>query len=73
MVLPVLAVLPNAVHFSTKISFLFFLGPESFAHANEKLPEFPLIPASKGFCLSLDKSIEAFKSALKAKDIKYCD
>ena len=50
-----------------------FAGPDSFTHANEKLPEFPLVPASKGFCLSLDKSIEAFKTALKAKNIAYCD
>ena len=49
-------------------------GPDSFMQAGEKMPEFPLVPASKGFCLSLDKSIEAFKSALKAQNISQnCD
>ena len=48
-------------------------GPESFTQASEKMPEFPLVPASKGFCLSLDKSVESLKSALKAQNISFCD
>jgi len=49
------------------------IGPESFTQASQKMPEFPLVPASKGFCLSLDKSVEALKSALKAQNISFCD
>merc|ERR1712226_1459791 len=29
------------------------------------LPDFPLVPASKGFCLTLDKAIQSFQSALE--------
>ena len=49
------------------------IGPESFTQASQKMPEFPLVPASKGFCLSLDKSVESLKSALKAQNISFCD
>ena len=28
------------------------------------LPDFPLIPASRGFCLTLARALEAFKAAL---------
>merc|ERR1712126_805899 len=30
------------------------------------MPDFPLVPASKGFCLTLDKAIQNFQSALEA-------
>ena len=33
------------------------------------MPDFPLVPASKGFCLSLDKSLESYKAALKAANL----
>ena len=33
------------------------------------MPEFPLVPASKGFCLSLDTSLENFKAACKAANL----
>ena len=42
-------------------------GPESFKVFGEKMPDFPLIPASRGFCLSLDSSLEKFKTALALK------
>merc|ERR1719244_2556617 len=29
------------------------------------VPDFPLIPASKGFCLTLERNIEALQSALQ--------
>ncbi len=44
-------------------------GPESFKIFGEKMPDFPLIPASKGFCLSLESSLKNFKGALKAKNL----
>ena len=34
------------------------------------LPAFPVLPASHGFCLSLDKAIDAFKATLKAFTLK---
>ena len=30
----------------------------------DQLPGFPLIPASKGFCISLEKALKNFKEAL---------
>ena len=33
------------------------------------MPDFPLVPASKGFCLSLDSSLENFKTALKTVNL----
>jgi len=33
------------------------------------LPEFPLIPASKGFCISLRKALDSFKEAIKTANI----
>lgn len=32
-------------------------------------PEFPLVPASRGFCLTLRSSLESFRSALRRHDI----
>jgi hypothetical protein len=32
--------------------------------ADVTLPDFPIIPASKGFCLTLARALEAFKAAL---------
>ena len=46
-----------------------FKGPESFKIFGEKMPDFPLITASRGFCLSLDSSLEKFKTALKAANL----
>jgi ubiquitin-conjugating enzyme E2 O len=43
-------------------------GPESYKIANIT-PDFPLVPASKGFCLSLERSLEAFKKALKSANL----
>lgn len=36
---------------------------------NKVLPEFPLIPASKGFCITLKKTIATFKSVLVREGI----
>ena len=54
------------------VIYLFFskIGPESFKDKQPSMmPDFPLVPASKGFCLSLDKSLEAFKTALNAANL----
>lgn len=32
-------------------------------------PEFPLIPASRGFCLTLRSSLECFRTVLRRNDI----
>lgn len=32
-------------------------------------PEYPLIPASRGFCLTLRSSLESFRNALRRNDI----
>lgn len=32
-------------------------------------PDFPLIPASRGFCLTLRSSLESFRKALRRHDI----
>lgn len=32
-------------------------------------PDFPLIPASRGFCLTLRSSLESFRAALRRHDI----
>ena len=48
------------------------LSPPSSASAlPEKfpLPDYPLLPASKGFCLSLTKALQYFKTALKDSGI----
>ncbi|XP_037773820.1 uncharacterized protein LOC119569947 [Penaeus monodon] len=34
--------------------------------ASVELPEFPLIPASKGFCITLRKTLKQFKSILES-------
>lgn len=36
-------------------------------------PEFPLVPASRGFCLSLRSSLDAFRVALRRNDINVSD
>ncbi|CAH0395025.1 unnamed protein product [Bemisia tabaci] len=36
-----------------------------------KLPEYPLLPASKGFCLSLRKALNSFKDTLKSVGIVF--
>ncbi|GBP38403.1 hypothetical protein EVAR_28200_1 [Eumeta japonica] len=33
-------------------------------------PDFPLVPASRGFCLTLDSSLEAFRSALRRYNVE---
>jgi ubiquitin-conjugating enzyme E2 O len=41
--------------------------PGTFARLSpglQELPDFPLVPASRGFCLTLDKSIKSFQEAL---------
>jgi len=46
--------------------------PTSFRewnNPNVPIPEFPLIPASKGFCLSLKKSLSDFKQVLIQHDL----
>ncbi|XP_067123691.1 (E3-independent) E2 ubiquitin-conjugating enzyme isoform X1 [Centruroides vittatus] len=43
---------------------------ETFQHTQVNLPEFPLIPASKGFCLTLKKSLSSFKEILSSAGIK---
>ena len=48
---------------------ILYLGPDSFKDRPSMVPDFPLVPASKGFCLSLDKSLEAFKAAVKAANL----
>jgi len=39
------------------------------ASGSVDLPDFPLIPASKGFCLTLDKALKHFEEALKSEGI----
>lgn len=48
--------------------FLFFHFPffPHSADAGVELPEFPLIPASKGFCITLRKTLKQFKSILES-------
>ena len=56
--------------FDEDLNNIFFIsGPESFKIFGEKMPDFPLVPASRGFCLSLDSSLEKFKTALKASNL----
>jgi hypothetical protein len=43
-----------------KIKSFFLISPEKTAK-----PEFPLIPASKGFCLTLVSFLEGFHKKLK--------
>ena len=38
--------------------------------AAENLPEFPLVPASKGFCISLDKATKKFRETLVQAGVK---
>lgn len=35
------------------------------------LPEFPLIPASKGFCITLHKTLQQFKSILECVGVTF--
>lgn len=35
------------------------------------LPEFPLIPASKGFCITLRKTLKQFKSILESVGVSF--
>lgn len=35
------------------------------------LPEFPLIPASKGFCITLRKTLQQFKSILECVGVTF--
>ncbi|CAH0701349.1 unnamed protein product [Spodoptera exigua] len=46
-------------------------GAEGGAPAAEpsEAPEFPLVPASRGFCLTLRSSLESFRAALRRHDI----
>lgn len=44
---------------------LFFHFPTP-SDAGVELPEFPLIPASKGFCITLRKTLKQFKSILES-------
>merc|ERR1719422_2251248 len=37
--------------------------------AGSDLPDFPLVPASKGFCLTLDKALKQFQESLKSVGI----
>jgi len=39
------------------------------AAGSADLPDFPLVPASKGFCLTLDKALKQFQESLKSVGI----
>ncbi|CAG5032997.1 unnamed protein product [Parnassius apollo] len=38
-------------------------------HTDEPPPDYPLLPASRGFCLTLRSSLDAFRAALRRNDI----
>lgn len=38
-------------------------------HEDIPPPDFPLIPASRGFCLTLRSSLDSFRTALRRNDI----
>ena len=42
---------------------------KNLAPGTADLPDFPLVPASKGFCLTLDKALKNFEEALKSVGI----
>ena len=44
-------------------------GAEAAGAGPEAAPEFPLVPASRGFCLTLRSSLESFRAALRRHDI----
>ena len=39
------------------------------ANASFEEPDFPLLPVSKGFCISLSKALNQFRDALRAAEI----
>ncbi|XP_046659894.1 (E3-independent) E2 ubiquitin-conjugating enzyme UBE2O-like isoform X2 [Homalodisca vitripennis] len=49
---------------TTPTSFKELHSDDIKAHCNVPLPEFPLIPASKGFCLTLRKTLVTFREVL---------
>merc|ERR1719158_2772735 len=42
---------------------------KNLAPGTADLPDFPLVPASKGFCLTLDKALKQFQESLKSVGI----
>ncbi|XP_064478867.1 (E3-independent) E2 ubiquitin-conjugating enzyme UBE2O-like isoform X1 [Ornithodoros turicata] len=57
----------NTVSLPDPDSLASFLAEGGWDHVT--LPEFPLLPASRGFCLTLRKSLAAFKEILAAAGI----
>lgn len=59
--------------FFTNFSYIIFQEFNNFSfilHTDEKvLPEFPLIPASRGFCITLRKTLATFKEVLIKENI----
>ena len=59
----------NAAKFVTRMS-LWRKMSSSLEHSDQtEMPDFPLIPASKGFCLTLDKALKQFKDNLAAAGV----
>ncbi|XP_054281969.1 (E3-independent) E2 ubiquitin-conjugating enzyme UBE2O-like isoform X2 [Macrosteles quadrilineatus] len=54
---------------TTPTSFRQLHSDEITNHCNVPLPEFPLIPASKGFCLTLRKTLVTFREVLNSVGI----
>lgn len=55
---------------TTPTSFREMHGPAISNVLNAQLPEFPLIPASKGFCLTLRKTLVFFRDVLSSVSIR---
>lgn len=55
---------------TTPTSFREIHGPAISNVLNAQLPEFPLIPASKGFCLTLRKTVVMFRDVLSSVGIR---
>ncbi|XP_063897531.1 (E3-independent) E2 ubiquitin-conjugating enzyme [Helicoverpa armigera] len=53
----------------SRLEGLVRLSGEGGAEAEGAAPEFPLLPASRGFCLTLRSSLQQFRAALRRHDI----
>ncbi|XP_063896536.1 (E3-independent) E2 ubiquitin-conjugating enzyme-like [Helicoverpa armigera] len=53
----------------SRLEGLVRLSGEGGAEAEAAAPEFPLLPASRGFCLTLRSSLQQFRAALRRHDI----
>ncbi|PZC86293.1 hypothetical protein B5X24_HaOG211454 [Helicoverpa armigera] len=53
----------------SRLEGLVRLSGEGGAEAEGAVPEFPLLPASRGFCLTLRSSLQQFRAALRRHDI----